>query len=340
MAKIKGLCRNEDCALCNQIQKVDKTDFVCERCHKPLIPFGSVGPVGEGLGKYKKEIIIGGVATVLLGGGGATAYFLAGNKGPSIEKIQISSPMEMASVDDEITLAVSATPADTKATYVWWSSDERMATVAPQGDKAIVKLKDQGEVCIYVQVKGQDMLKDSCWVDVSGGNAILTNWISIMDGKSLTLKVGENKTLSLDCDPGNANEGVSWSSSNESVATVANGTVTAVSAGKATITATTVEKKNTASIEVTVFGNNKNPQPQLGEVTIDLGFATYKGAVQNGRPHGSGTMTFKQEAVIPGSKGNIKAKAGDYVQGEWRNGEVNLVRLHQQGNDPQVITHK
>lgn len=339
MTKIKGICRNEDCELCNHIQEVDKTDFVCVSCHEPLIPFGSVDSAGGELGKYKKEIIIG-VATVLLGGGGAAAYFLAGNKGPSIEKIQISSPMEMASVDDEITLEVSATPADTKATYVWWSSDETMATVTPQGDKAMVKLKEQGEVCIYVQVKGQETLKDSCWVDVSGGNVILTNWISIMDGKSLTLKVGENKTLSLDCDPGNANEGVDWSSSNESVATVANGTVTAVSAGKATITATTVEKKNTASIEVTVSGNNKNPQPQLGDVTIDLGFATYKGAVQNGKPHGSGTMTFKKEAVIPGSKGNIKAKAGDYVQGEWRNGEVNLVRLHQQGNDPQVITHK
>ncbi|MDD6078981.1 MAG: Ig-like domain-containing protein [bacterium] len=175
------------------------------------------------------------------------------------------------------------------------------------------------------------------------GKVVLTNWISIMEGKSLTLKVGENKTLSLDCDPGNANEGVIWSSNNEGIATVAmDGTVTAITNGKATITVTTTVKKNTASIEVSVTGSNakQNTPSPSGESIIDLGFATYKGAVQNGKPHGSGTMTFKQEAVIPGSKGNIKANAGDYAQGEWRNGEVNLVRLHQQGNDPQAITHK
>ena len=77
-----------------------------------------------------------------------------------------------------------------------------------------------------------------------------------MDGKSLTLNVGDKKTLSLDCDPGNANEEVNWSSDNEAIATVAmDGTVTAIASGKATIKVTTTVQKNTASIEVTVAGN-------------------------------------------------------------------------------------
>ena len=317
MAKIKGICRNEKCKLCHQIQEVDNTDFLCESCQKPLIPFNPI-PWRK---KHKKEIILGGVAAVLLGGGGAAVYFLAGNKGTLIEKIQISSPMEMASVDDEITLAVSATPADTKATYVWWSSDERMATVAPQGDKAIVKLKDQGEVCIYVQVKGQDTLKDSCRVDVSGGNAILTNWISIMDGKSLTLKVGENKTLSLDCDPGNANEGINWSSSNESVVTVVNGTVTAVSAGKAIITATTVEKKNTTSIEVNV----KSSGSVTNAVPVMLSYGTYTGESKNGKPHGMGRIIYTKENVINSHDPKKRtAKPGESVQGQFVNGEITI----------------
>ncbi|WP_229093286.1 MULTISPECIES: Ig-like domain-containing protein [Bacteroidales] len=338
MAKIKGICRNEDCDLCNHIQEADKTDFICGLCHEPLIPFDG-GP-GSWWKRYKQKVLIGGAA-VLLGGGGAATYFLMGDKGAAAENIRISSPVETAGVGDKISLSVNATPADAEVAYIWRSSDERIATVIPQGDKVTVELKEQGEVCVYVQVKGQEALKDSCLVDVTGSDPVLTNWISIMDGKALSLELGGQKTLSLDCDPGNANEAVAWSSSNENVATVVNGMVTAIGRGKATITATTAVKKNTAHIEVTVQGNAKpGVPPQSGEVTLDLGFATYKGSVQNGKPHGSGTMTFKQEAVVPGAKGNIKAKAGDYVQGEWRNGEVNLVRLHQQGNDPQVITHK
>ena len=267
----KGRCINiPKCplALSKEIQEADKANFVCKHCGKPLMEVQGppAKPTGgdDWLKKYKKPIIIGCAAAVLLGGGGITAYFM--------------------------------------------SQDKQSGTEIPQDPEVV-----------------------------------LTNRISIMDGKNLTLKVGENKTLSLDCDPGNANEGVIWSSNNEGIATVAmDGTVTAITNGKATITVTTTVKKNTASIEVSVTGSNakQNTPSPSGESIIDLGFATYKGAVQNGKPHGSGTMTFKQEAVIPGSKGNIKANAGDYAQGEWRNGEVNLVRLHQQGNDPQAITHK
>lgn len=315
MAKIKGICRNEDCDLLNQIQEADKIDFVCEHCKLPLIPFGE-GPIGP-WEKNKKLILIGGTAAVLLGGGGAAAYFLTEDKGAAVEKIQISSPMETAGVGDEITLTVSATPADAKATYIWHSSNERMASVTPRGDKATVKLKELGEVCVYVQVKGQDILKDSCWVDVMG--AVLTNRISIMDGKTLSLNLGEQKTLSLDCDPGNANEGVNWSSSNERVATVANGTVIAVSAGKAIITATTVTKKNTASIEVTV------PDKGIIKSTSDLGFGTYSGESKNGKPHGIGKIVYTKETVINSHDPKKRmAKPGESVQGQFVNGEITI----------------
>lgn len=274
MAKVKGICSNDECDYIDQIQEVEQSDFVCPHCGKPLIPFGD-GPDGPWWKKYKKPIIIGCAAAVLLGGVGIGAYFMTQDKPAVVEP-------------------------------------------GTDGEAGTEETEAPGEV-------------------------VLTNWISIMDGKNLTLNIGDKKTLSLDCDPGNANEGVNWSSNNEGIATVAmDGTVTAITNGKATITVTTTVQKNTASIEVTVIGGNgkpNTPSPSR-ESTIDLGFATYKGAVQNGKPHGSGTMTFKQEAVIPGSKGNIKANAGDYVQGEWRNGEVNLVSLYQQGNDPQVITHK
>lgn len=70
---------------------------------------------------------------------------------------------------------------------------------------------------------------------------------------ALTLEVGAYQTLSIQATPSNANAAVTWSSSNTSVATVANGKVTAIASGSATITATSVENSNIkATAAVTV----------------------------------------------------------------------------------------
>ena len=73
-----------------------------------------------------------------------------------------------------------------------------------------------------------------------------------LDKTSLTLEVSESETLTATVLPGNATEkAVTWTSSVQSVATVANGRVTAVGSGVATITATTNNGK-TATCTVTV----------------------------------------------------------------------------------------
>lgn len=70
----------------------------------------------------------------------------------------------------------------------------------------------------------------------------------------LSLYTGESKTLTATVQPDSAtNKNVTWESSNKSVATVdANGLVTAVSAGTATITVTTEDGNKTATCAVTV----------------------------------------------------------------------------------------
>ena len=77
MAKIKGMCRNEDCEMCDQIQEAEKSNFKCEKCGRDLIPFGNTSSQG-GVGSKKKLIaIIAGVivlaivgVVLLLGGSG------------------------------------------------------------------------------------------------------------------------------------------------------------------------------------------------------------------------------------------------------------------------------
>ena len=85
---------------------------------------------------------------------------------------------------------------------------------------------------------------------------------------TLSLKVGEAETLSAVVIPANAdNKTVSWSTSDPSVATMANGLVTAVKEGSATITVTTIDGGKTATCAVTV---STDIVPVTG-ITIDQG---------------------------------------------------------------------
>lgn len=79
------------------------------------------------------------------------------------------------------------------------------------------------------------------------------------------LEVGGTRNLTAVVQPSSAKQTVSWSSSDDEIATIDNnGKVTAVSAGTATITVTSTEKsdiKDTATINVT----EPEPDPPEGE---------------------------------------------------------------------------
>lgn len=65
MAKIKGMCRNEDCEMCDQIQEAEKSNFKCEKCGKDLIPFGNKVSESGGGPNTKLIGIIAGVVVLL-----------------------------------------------------------------------------------------------------------------------------------------------------------------------------------------------------------------------------------------------------------------------------------
>ncbi|WP_273065045.1 Ig-like domain-containing protein [Treponema berlinense] len=74
-----------------------------------------------------------------------------------------------------------------------------------------------------------------------------------LDKTSAELEVGGTLKLTATVEPANAtNKDVSWSSSDENVATVANGTVTAVAVGTAVITVKTADGGKEATCTITV----------------------------------------------------------------------------------------
>ena len=88
-----------------------------------------------------------------------------------------------------------------------------------------------------------------------------------------TIDAGASTTLTATVAPSNAtNQNVTWKSSNTSVATVSNGVVTGVAAGKATITVTTEDGSYKATCTVTV---NKNEE----EAIVNTSFISQEAVV-------------------------------------------------------------
>ncbi len=104
------------------------------------------------------------------------------------------------------------------------------------------------------------------WTNENGEiqDAISTVKVSgvTIDPSSIILNIDASKTLTATVTPENAaDKSVTWSSSNESVATVTpDGIVTAVAAGEATITAKAGDETATCKITVTVA---KVPDPTI-----------------------------------------------------------------------------
>lgn len=87
MAKIKGLCHNDDCDLAAEgvIQEVEKSNFVCEECGKPLIPFGNTSTKPKN--GWQKNVAIGVAALAVLGGGGFALSQMGGGEEKTPEAV-------------------------------------------------------------------------------------------------------------------------------------------------------------------------------------------------------------------------------------------------------------
>lgn len=175
----------------------------------------------------------------------------------------------------------------------------------------------------------------------------VTDMTFMETAQDMKLKKSETKQLNIDCNPGNANETVTWKSGNEAVATVSpNGIVTAVATGKATITAVADRSQTKAEIEVTVSDGGSTGTTTVtdgsatsGIVTKDLGYAVYKGRMKNGLMNDeSGVLTFKTTHIIePRDVKKREAKAGEKVVGIFEDGHLTTGTWYKSDGNKEVI---
>jgi putative hemolysin len=142
----------------------------------------------------------------------------------------------------------------------WNSSNTTVATI----NNGTVNALAAGTATITVTT--QDGGKTAqCTVTVTSGTGTAVTGVTL-NKNTLSLTVGGSETLTPAIQPSNAtNKNVSWNSSNTTVATVNNGTVSALAAGTATITVTTADGGKTAVCTVTV----NNP---TGSTSITINF--------------------------------------------------------------------
>ena len=152
-------------------------------------------------------------------------------------------------------LEIKLTPANaTNKSVTWVSSNTSIVTVT---DGVVVGVAPGSTEIIAKSGK----YTDKCQVTV-----VVSATSVSLDLTELTLSPGETATLKATVLPEDSTDEVEWSSSDETVATVQDGVVTAVALGVATITAKAGEK--TATCEVMV----KNPVPAGA---VDLGLSVY-----------------------------------------------------------------
>lgn len=150
------------------------------------------------------------------------------------------------------TLEAIVEPSDaTNKNVTWSSSNPEFATV----DNGVVTAVSAGEAIITVTTEDGSKTA-TCKVTVNAPQTVPVTGVTLTKTE-LTLAEGGSEKLTATVEPANAtNQTVTWSSNNEQVATVADGTVTAVKEGTAAITVKTADGNYQATCAVTVKPQN------------------------------------------------------------------------------------
>lgn len=183
------------------------------------------------------------------GGKTATCRVLVIERIIQVSSVSLDKTSFAITEGESETLSAIISPTNaTDQSVTWSSSDESVASVSSGG---VVTAKAAGSATITVKTNDGGKTA-TCSVTVMAKTVSVTG-VSLSES-SLSITEGDTRTLIATVTPENATDkSVSWTSSDESVATVSSaGEVIAKSAGSATITVNTNDGGKTATCSVTV----------------------------------------------------------------------------------------
>lgn len=183
-------------------------------------------------------------------------------------KVAAAGDATWTRVGENLQLTATIAPATGDPELIWTSSDDSKATIDQTGK--ITGVAEATGIVFTATSKSNSAMSGSITLDIHAENKTPITSLALAEGATYDLPVGCAHTLAPTILPAEANQNVTWVSSDETVATVdANGKVTPVKAGSAKITATTVGKDATDTPVTVSLALTVGDSP----VTVDIGIS-------------------------------------------------------------------
>lgn len=200
--------------------------------------------------------------------------------------------------------------------YIYFSSDENVATVS----EGKITARNPGKANITVRViarnsKYNDLLFPLNYYSIGEATAEIEVVDNLdptdisLSSRELSLDMGQQETLTATLTPEDARTDITWSSSDESVATVEDGLIKAVGRGNASIEARTSNGLS-AKCYVTVLGDQDYSGVCIDGLYYDLDRKEHTAAVVHENPNEPNYSYISGEIVIPEK---IQCYGADYT---------------------------
>ena len=170
-------------------------------------------------------------------------------KAVAVTGISVDPESVTMEVGGSETVTASVTPQSVSQVVTAVSANTDIATVTVNGSEVIISSVAEGTTTVTITSEADNSFSKTVNVTV---NPVAITGVAI-SGSETEILVGGTTTLTAAVTPANAAQTVTWSSSDENIATVTGGIVTGVAVGTVTITATSTKdntKSDIYSIEV------------------------------------------------------------------------------------------
>ena len=220
------------------------------------------------------------------GGKSAQCNVIVKEKIYPVESVTLDMTSMVLTEGDEARLLATVQPENaTNKKLIWTSSDDTIVSVS----EGVIKALMPGTATVTVETEDGGKTAN-CQITVNAKYYPVEN--IILDKSSIVMIPGQSYSLSATIKPDNATDkSIKWSSSDNNIASVIDGIITAISKGQATITAQCGEIKTTCQITVI----NEDELDLENKVTVQL---TGSGLIISTRTYYSRTYTIKNNSIV------------------------------------------